>query len=341
MHAVECTCCNHRCIILPGKQGTCKVRYNENGKLYLSVYNKPCALNVDPVEKKPLHHFLPGTKIFSIGTIGCNFCCSFCQNWDISQTPLEIEEIVQKKGGDLEDMIGKIQEYGYDATPEQIVKTAIDKGCKSIAFTYNEPSIWAEYSHDIGVLAMKEGMPCVYVSNGFMTEEHLNYIKPYVKAINIDFKSFSNKFYRKECGASVDPIKENIKLAFDLGIWVEVTTLIIPDLNDSDDELRKIAGYIASVSTAIPWHVSAFHPSYKMMDKGRTPVSTLDNAYKIGKAAGLKYVYKGNVKSEGENTYCPKCSSLLINRNGYQTQVQEGFKGKCNCGEIIEGYWNS
>ncbi|KAK8807400.1 hypothetical protein WA158_004159 [Blastocystis sp. Blastoise] len=335
---VTCTCCNWRCTIPEGDHGKCGVRYNKDGKLYLSVYGYPCALHVDPVEKKPLHHFLPNTDIFSVGTIGCNFKCTFCQNWDISQAALMFDEQNKEQSGDIEDLVVNIQGTGYEATPEQVVTNAIRKGCKSLAYTYNEPSIWAEYSHDIGLLGIEKGLRGVYVTNGFMTPEHLKYIKPYVSALNIDLKSFSPKFYRNTCFGGLEGVKKSIQLAHEMGFWVEVTTLIIPDSNDSDTELEQIASFLYSVSPSIPWHISAFHPDYKMTDKTRTPKETLQRAYDIGKRVGLKYIYMGNV-SGAANTYCPKCNELLIERHGYSVRVKKGFKGTCTCGEVIEGIW--
>lgn len=334
--AVKCICCNHKCIIPKNDHGKCNVRYNRDGKLYLALYGYPCALHIDPVEKKPLHHFLPGTDIYSVGTVGCNFKCTFCQNWDISQVVFQQSE----KSDDIEDLVNCIHSYSRATPPEYVVSKAKSNGCSSIAFTYNEPSIWAEYSHDIGMLAKKEDIRCVYVSNGFMTEEHINYMKDYVKAINIDLKAWNPKFYRKTCNGNVEGVKRSIETCHKVGIWVEVTTLIIPDLNDSTEELTNIANFLVSVSPSIPWHISAFHPDYEMKDKCRTPVQTLEKAYDIGKKAGLKYIYVGNVVAgDKENTYCPKCHELLINRRGYHIKIASGFKGVCKCGEVIEGVW--
>lgn len=344
---VRCTCCNHRCIIQPNDHGKCDVRYNKDGKLYLALYGYPCALHIDPVEKKPLHHFLPGTTIYSVGTVGCNFKCTFCQNWDISQAVFQKEQEIKQSSSseapnssDIEDLVNSIHRLGRKTNPEYVVSKAVDEGCSGIAFTYNEPSIWAEYSHDIGMLAMKNNIKCVYVSNGFMTEEHIKYMKPYVNAINIDLKAWNPKFYRQLCAANVESVKRSIAICHREGIWVEVTTLIIPDSNDSDEELTNIANYLVSISPAIPWHISAFHPDFKMTDKNRTPLKTLERAYDIGKKAGLKFIYVGNVVAgEKENTNCPKCNTLLIERSGYKIRVAKGFKGVCKCGEVIEGVW--
>ena len=223
-------------------------------------------------------------------------------------------------------------------TPEKVIQLALKSGCTSLAYTYNEPSIWAEYGHDIGELGMKHGLPSVYVTNGYMTKEHLEYIKPYVRALNIDLKSFSPKFYRNTCFGGLEGVKQSIKTAYEMGFWIEVTTLIIPDCNDSDDELTKIATFLCTISPSIPWHISAFHPDYKMTDKNRTPKSTLQRAFNIGKKVGLKYIYMGNVAGSS-NTYCPKCNALLVERYGYDTIIHDNFKGTCSCGEKIEGIW--
>ena len=270
---VNCTACAHRCLIEKGKTGICGVRKNIDGKLYLTIYGKIIAKNIDPIEKKPLYHFLPGTKSFSIGTIGCNFRCGFCQNYDISQ-------------------LRKI--FGEKIKPEQIVKEAIKKKCKSISYTYNEPTIFIEFVKDTAKLAKKEGLKNILVTNGYQTKECLNFIAPYIDAMNIDLKSFSNKFYLKNCKAKLSPVLETIKNAYKKRIWIEITTLLIPKENDSKDEIEKIAKFIASIGKDIPWHISRFFPMYKMADKTPTQIQKLKEAEKIGKKY-LNYVYLGNV----------------------------------------------
>lgn len=269
---VKCLACKHYCVIEEGKYGICGVRKNIKGKLYLEVYGKPIAVAIDPIEKKPLRHFLPGTKIFSIGTIGCNFKCEFCQNADISQ--------VRQK-----DM------YATELSPSEIVDYCLMNKIPSIAYTYNEPTIFFEYTYDTAKLANKKGIKNVYVSNGYYSKEAIDMISPYLDAINIDLKAFTDKFYNKICGAKLNNVLESIKYTHKLGIWVEITTLLVPDENDSIEEITKIAEFIKSVDEGIPWHVSAFHPAYKMMNKNRTPLEIVEKAVEIGRKVGLKYVY--------------------------------------------------
>jgi len=274
---VRCLACSHKCLIPEGKTGICGVRKNIDGKLFLLVYGKVAAMNVDPIEKKPLYQFLPGTKAFSIGTVGCNFKCEWCQNFDISQ--------ISKK----EKII-----LGRDITPEQIVEEAIKNGCKSIAYTYNEPAIFVEFVKSCAILAKKKGLKNILVTNGYFSRESFDFIKDYADAVNIDLKSFNDKTYQKFCGAKLGHILDNIRWFYDAGIHVEITTLVIPGLNDSDKEIKKIADFIASINKNIPWHISRFFPMYKMKDREITPIETLRRAEEIGKKC-LKYVYLGNV----------------------------------------------
>ncbi len=275
-----CTACEQRCLIPEGKTGICGVRKNINGKLYLMVYGKVAAKHIDPIEKKPLYHFLPGTYSYSIGTVGCNFRCPWCQNYDIAQF-MEIY-------GD------KI--LGENITPDEIVKQAIETKCKSISYTYTEPTIFIEYAVDTAKLAKKHGLKKILVTNGYMTKECIDYFFPYIDAMNIDLKSFSDDFYRKYCRASkgLKPVLDTIKNCHKKGIHIEITTLIIPGLSDSLKELEKISKFIASVDKNIPWHITRFFPAYKMPDKEITPLETLKEAEKIGKKY-LKYVHIGNV----------------------------------------------
>lgn len=273
---VRCLACSHKCLISEGKTGICGVRKNIKNKLYLLVYGKVASMNVDPIEKKPLYHFLPGTMSFSICTVGCNFRCLWCQNFDISQ--------VSKKG-----II-----FGEDISPSEIVKRAIQTGCKSISYTYTEPAIFIEFVKDIAKLAKKKKLKNILVTNGYFSKESFDYIKDYVDAMNIDLKSFSDEFYSKYCGGRLKPVLETIKRAHDKGIHIELTTLVIPGLNDSEEEFEKIAKFIASIDKNIPWHISRFFPMYKMLNKQITPLETLKKAEKIGKRY-LKYVHIGNV----------------------------------------------
>ena len=323
---VKCHLCAHNCLIHHDKRGLCAVRENQNGTLYSLVYGKVISMNIDPIEKKPLFHFLPNTTSLSIATVGCNFRCKHCQNFEISQYPHE----------------EKFNIVGRDATPEDIVNAAVEHGCASISYTYTEPTIFFEFAYDCAQLAHSKGIRNVFVSNGYTGTEATRLIAPYLDANNIDLKG-SDTFYRNICGARLQPVQDTIRLMKELGVWIEVTTLIIPDLNDSEKDLTDIAEFIASVDPAIPWHVSQFHPTYKLMDKPRTPVATLRKAREIGSKAGLKYVYEGNVPGEGgENTYCPSCRTLLIKRFGYSIQENHLRGNNCpECSTPIEGIWAS
>ena len=319
---VHCFLCNHHCKISDSKYGFCGVRKNEKGTLYTHVYGEVIASHVDPIEKKPLYHFLPGSDAYSIATIGCNFHCGFCQNWQISQA--------SKRDGDLP---------GYELKPEEVVREAKKSGCKSISYTYTEPTIFFEYAYDIAKLAKKENIYNTFVTNGFMTKEALDVIKPYLDACNVDLKSFSDETYKKVCKGRLEPVLESIRYMKKIGIWAEVTTLIVPGMNDGDKELKEIAEFISSVGREIPWHISRFHPDYEWTDGVPTPIATLKKAVLLGEKAGLKYIYLGNVAEEG-NTYCNKCGELLIKRRGYLVTAGNIKNGKCSkCSEEIEGVW--
>lgn len=270
---VQCIACNHKCIINKGKTGICGVRKNINGKLNLLVYGLIISENIDPIEKKPLYHFLPSTFTYSIGTVGCNFKCDFCQNYDISQ----LKEIV-----------------GRERKPEEIVERAIKTGCKSIAYTYNEPTIFAEFVKDTAKLAHKKGLKNILVTNGYMTKECLEFLNGDIDAMNIDLKSFNKEFYKKICKAKLKQVLETIKLAHEIGIHIEITTLIVPGENEGIKELEKIAKFIGKIDKNIPWHISRFFPMYKMNNKEKTSIDVLEQAEVIGKRY-LKHVYLGNV----------------------------------------------
>jgi Pyruvate-formate lyase-activating enzyme len=263
---VRCHLCGHKCKIAPTKRGICGVRENRDGVLYSLIYGMVAAENVDPIEKKPLFHVYPGSKSLSISTVGCNFSCTFCQNSDISQMPRERNEI-----------------RGRKITPDEIVESAVATGSETIAYTYTEPTVFFEFAYDIGRIAHDRGIKNVFVTNGFMTVEAIDKISPYLDAANVDLKSFSDDFYRKRCGGRLSPVLNSIRKMKDLGIWVEVTTLIIPTLNDSDEELRQIAEFILSVGAEVPWHISRFHPTYKMVNLPATPVETIRRAVKSAK----------------------------------------------------------
>lgn len=317
----DCFLCNHYCKIKEGKFGICGVRKNVEGVLYTIAYGKAIAANIDPIEKKPIFHMLPGSKSFSIATIGCNFRCGFCQNWQISQT--------------AEAM--KLGVKAYDMPPEDIVKQAKGYGCKSISYTYTEPTIFFEYAYDTSKLAKDEGLYNIFVTNGYMTKEALEMIHPYLDAANVDLKFFNDEKYRKMCGARLEPVLEAIRLMHKLNIWVEVTTLVVPEQNDSAEELKMIASFLVEVGKEIPWHISRFHPDYKILNLESTPLSKLKEAYKIGKDAGLRYVYIGNVPEE-EMTYCYSCGKDLIRRFGFEVLKNELKDAKCpKCGAIIDG----
>jgi len=322
---VQCLACHNQCLISNGKTGICSVRQNIDGDLYLLVYGKAISVNIDPIEKKPLFHFLPGQKAFSLGTVGCNFACDFCQNWEISQIPRNLDLI----------------HTGEEWEPKKIVKYCKDNKIPIIAYTYNEPTVWIEYALDTMKLAKKEGIKNIWVSNGFMTEKALNLIAPYLDAINIDLKSFSKDFYQKICKGQLNPVKENIQTIWKMGIWIEVTTLIIPGLNDSRKELEQIAKFLVGISKDLPWHISAFYPCYKMLDRPSTPEEALITAYEIGKKSGLRYVYTGNIpNSNYESTFCPKCNTLIIERWGMEILENNLENGKCpKCKTIIQGKW--
>ncbi|MGC8735590.1 MAG: AmmeMemoRadiSam system radical SAM enzyme [Dissulfurimicrobium sp.] len=322
---VKCELCNHFCQIKTGGRGICGVRENQDGRLVSLVYGRLVSTNLDPIEKKPLFNFLPGSTSYSISTVGCNFRCLHCQNWQISQYPRMNK--------------GKI--IGDDYTPDEVVEAAVLNGAKSISYTYVEPTIFYEFAYDCAVIAKKKGIRNVFVSNGFMAPDVTRHLVPVLDAINIDIKGFTERFYREVCKAKLKPVLDNVKLFHELGAWVEVTTLIIPGLNDSPEELRDIARFIKGVSPAMPWHVTAFYPTYMMMDKPPTPISSLRLARRIGLEEGLKYVYEGNISGEGgENTYCPSCGSEVIKRHGFWIKENRLENGGCpDCKTLIEGVW--
>lgn len=320
---VRCGLCNQFCRIRSGKRGICGVRENQDGVLETLVYGKLIiAMHVDPIEKKPLYHFLPGHLSYSIATVGCNFRCLHCQNADISQMPAERDTIP-----------------GSYVEPETVVAEALDAGCRSVAYTYTEPTVFFEYALDVARLASESGLKNVFVSNGYMSEEAVRTIEPYLDGINIDLKGDDN-FYKKVCGARLEPVKKNIELIWNLGIWVEVTTLLIPGYNDSDSQLKETAEFLAGVSPEIPWHVTAFYPTYKLRDAPPTSAETLRRAIRIGREAGISYVYGGNIPGEDENTICPRCGQVLVERSAFRIVKNNITGGKCpHCDRSIVGVW--
>jgi len=322
---VSCFLCNHKCLIEEGKFGLCRVRQNLKGVLYSLNYGKLAASHVDPVEKKPLYHFLPGSSTYSIASIGCNFSCDFCQNWQISQA--------------AEARKMHTQEFAVE--PDEVASDALRSQCKSISYTYTEPTIYFEFAYECALLAQKKNLKNIFVTNGYMSEVALRQIAPYLDAANVDLKSFQETFYRTRCKARLTPVLDNIRLMKKLGVWVEVTTLLIPGENDSVDELTNIAQFIAQVDSHMPWHVSAFRPEYKLIDKIATPLTSLGQAYRIGKKCGLKFIYLGNVTSdEGSTTFCPSCTKPLIKRMGFLVTGNQIKAGRCGyCNAEIKGVW--
>lgn len=317
-----CGLCAHRCVIAPGKQGVCGVRENRAGRLETLVYGEVVAAHVDPIEKKPLYHFYPGSKALSIATPGCNFRCGFCQNWEISQAP-------RRKGGGI---------VGEPFAPEDVVRAALDQGCRSISYTYTEPTIFFEYAYDTARLAKEAGLLNNFVTNGYMTADALEMIRPYLDAANVDLKAFKDETYKKVCGARLEPVLETIRLMRRLGIWVEVTTLVVPGLNDGGEELAAIARFVVSVDPDIPWHLSRFHPDYEYSQAPPTPVATLRAAAETGRREGLRYIYIGNVPGESEDTLCRTCGLVLIRRRGFSVVGNALRDSRCpSCGTVLAG----
>ncbi|MCG3173419.1 MAG: hypothetical protein GMKNLPBB_01616 [Myxococcota bacterium] len=325
---VQCRVCEHWCAIAPGEAGRCGVRRNYDGQLKLVVYGKAAAINVDPVEKKPLFHFLPGGNILSLGTLGCNLRCQFCQNAGISQ---------------VRDFDPQSDWIGRDWSPAALVDACGATGSRMIAFTYNEPVIFLEYALDTMKLARQARLKTVFVSSGFETIEAIELLAPWMDAINIDLKGFTEKFYRDICGARLAPVMRNIEhIRKHTGVWVEVTTLLIPGLNDSPEEVREMARFLRGVDPDMPWHLSAFHPDHNMLNRPRTPRETILRSRDIGREEGLRYVYAGNISPEINETRCPRCQTALLSRSGYITRTFWETPGQCHgCGESIAGVWNN
>lgn len=322
---VRCYLCGHRCVIGVGSYGICRVRQNVAGRLKSHSFANVVTVNVDPIEKKPLFHFLPGTTSLSVAAAGCNFQCDFCQNWQISQSPRE--------GG-----AGRGQATG----PQQLVSAAVNNDCRSISYTYTEPTVFFELAYETAALAHGRGLGNCFVSNGYMTPEAVETIAPYLDAINVDLKAFRDQTYRRVMKARLRPVLETLKVLVGAGIWVEVTTLVVPGMNDSPEELRDIAEFIASqLGEHTPWHVSRFHGDYKMTQTPATPIETLRLACRIGTEAGLKYVYCGNVSGQtDERTICPACGKVVIDRVGFTIRGISMTNGACaKCGQTIEGIW--
>lgn len=327
--ALRCTACGHRCLIRPGKRGICQMRVNKDGHLQVP-WGYVAAANVDPIEKKPFMHFLPGSSALTFGMLGCNFHCDFCQNWVSSQA-------LRDPASDSS------MRYIQEVSPQDLVHFAVNSGAQIIASSYNEPLITSEWAIEIFKAARDSGLKCVYVSNGFATPEVLLALQPYLDGYKIDLKCMTDEKYRSLSG-SLQIVQDTIKRAHELGMWVEVVTLVIPDFNDSNEELWDTARYLSTVSRDIPWHVTAFYPTYKHLDADRTSADTIQRAAEIGQEAGLRYVYAGNLHGRVgslENTYCPHCQTLLIERIGYTLKgIYITNEGTCpHCGEKIAGVW--
>jgi len=321
---VQCNLCLHRCNIRDGRRGLCNVRENRGGQLETLVYGNLIARHTDPIEKKPLFHFLPGSLSHSIATVGCNFRCRFCQNADIAQMPTD-------RGGAI---------MGDSFTPEDVVTGALRDNCRSIAYTYTEPTVYFEFAYEAAKLAHEHDLRNVFVTNGYMTPEALEMIHPYLDAANVDLKAFSEDFYRSYCGARLSHVKDALKALRTLGVFIEVTTLLIPGLNDDSTELRGLAQFLRDeLGQETPWHISRFHPTYRLTDRQPTPIDTLATAREIGLKAGLRYVYTGNAPGEdGERTYCYRCGRVLIDRWGFTVRQNRIRDGQCDrCGADIDG----
>ncbi len=319
---VQCQLCPRQCVIKDKKRGDCRVRENNSGTLYALVYGKACAVAVDPIEKKPFFHFLPGSSAYSIGTAGCNLHCKFCQNWTTSQA-------------NPEDV------HAEALSPKEIVQNAIDNGCKTIAYTYNEPIVYYEYVLDTAKLAKKKGLKNIIVCNGFINQEPLLEWCKYIDGANIDLKGFTDEYYRKITGAWLQPVLDTIKTLHEKKVWLELTNLIVPTLNDDMKTIKKMCEWIKdNLGTDVPLHFSAFFPCYKLDNLPATPPKTVLKARETALKAGLNYVYAGNISVEKEgNTYCPKCKELLIERRWFEVSQNNIKDGKCKCSHKIPGVW--
>ena len=318
--AVQCSLCNHRCTIADGKHGICGVRENRGGILYATTYGLVSAESVDPIEKKPLYHYLPGTLSYSLGGIGCNFRCEHCQNWHISQAD-------------------RAQTRLFSLSPEEGVFRALASSCASISWTYNEPTIWHEYTLDMGMLARSKGLGTCYVTNGYITEDALRELSPMLAAYRVDLKAFTDDFYRKICGGHLQPVLDSAVVAKEQGMHIETVTLVIPGLNDHMEEIEALIRWVIDhLGPGTPMHFSAFHPDYKMTDRGATPAALIEKICARAKELGLRFPYAGNVaRSRFEDTTCPSCGALLVERRGFASRIAGLDDQKCTrCGEKIE-----
>jgi pyruvate formate lyase activating enzyme len=320
---VKCHLCPHSCNLKEGQPGICMVRKNVRGELISLNYDKIAAIHSDPIEKKPLYHVLPGSQSLSIATMGCNFSCAFCQNHSLS-------------------MVGdQNQIFGEKKSPEDLIALALESGARSISYTYTEPTVFFELMLETAKLARQNGLKNIMVSNGYMSHDALSMIAPYLDAANIDLKAFSDEFYRKYCNARLEPVIKTIKAMRELGIWIELTTLLIPGLNDNQNELEQLIQFIFEMGDSIPWHLSRFFPHYQLLETSPTDVAVIISILQSAGDKGIKFLYGGNFSSaEWTNTICPECGTLLIERNGYSTEISGLDNGRCSgCGILIPGIW--
>ena len=320
---IRCELCPRECVLGPWQRGDCRVRISDGEKLVTLVYGKPCAVNVDPVEKKPMFHFLPGSGAFSIATAGCNLHCKFCQNWDISQSNAE-------------------DTNNADLSPEEVVNLAIRHRCASIAYTYSEPIIFYEYMYDTASIARSRGVKNIMVTAGFINEKPLRELCGLIDGANVDLKAFTEDFYRDICFGRLDTVMRTLEIMVEEGVYVEITNLIVPTLNDKEDEIRKMCAWIVgALGDRVPLHFSRFHPMYQLQGLYPTPVAVLERAAEIAAQEGVKYVYVGNVPgSRLESTWCPACGMVLVGRRGYSVLELNLTGGRCKfCGEEIPGVW--
>ncbi len=319
---IECEICPKKCNIADLERGYCGNKENRGGTYYTLIHSHPCAVHIDPIEKKPLFHYLPSSLAFSIATAGCNFECRFCQNWDIAQyRPEQVESVF--------------------LPPDMVVHSAKEQNCQTIAYTYSEPVVFYEYMYDCAQEGKRRGIGSVMISNGFINEEPLRKLCSHLTAVKVDLKSFNNKFYKEYCSGELDPVLKTLKLLKQTGTWCEIVVLIIPTLNDSPAEIREMTHWIHdNLGPDVPLHFTRFHPMYKIKNLPPTPISTLETCHKIAKEAKLNYVYLGNVNGHpAESTYCPRCKKVLIQRMGYSILQNAITSGKCTCGQPIPGVW--
>jgi pyruvate formate lyase activating enzyme len=322
---VKCTLCPRECVVDKLETGYCGVRYNREGTYYSLIYGQPCTLNIDPIEKKPLFHFYPGTTAFSTATVGCNINCKFCQNWEISQT---------RPG----------QSRHYDLTPEEFVRACLRYKAPTIAYTYSEPVIFTEYMYDISLEAKKHGINNVMITNGYIQEQPMRDLTGVLDAVKIDLKSMREKYYKDICEGELKPVLDTLLLLSSLSVWLEIVYLVVPTLNDGEEELKDLSKWcISNLGPDVPFHFSRFYPQYRLKNLPPTPVATLEKARDIYRDAGGKYVYIGNVPGlDAENTYCPQCGTLLIHRKMYEVAIKALKNGRCaNCGAKIPGIWGN